>query len=328
MPESVKRGMLIVVGSLVGLVLFVFGYEVVETVRYYQWRADFEGTAWLGAVTVPSDDPELMWEYRPHAKHKRIRTNNHGLRGPDVEVRKSQWQERVAFIGDSVTLGYGEEEGNIFVTVFEQEATRLDRRKEIQALNFGVDGYATPQIARLLETKVMDFQPDHVVYVMCLNDFDFTTSAGDKVRYFRKPGSFLWVKLEHLVRKLRGLDFHTHKFRKNRDEVLARVAAMADRARSERAEFHWVLLPIFPRQVHSFSAYPHQQIHDEIRAFAGAESIDFIDILDELRSRGGPPRAYSNDVWHPNVDGHRVIGEALLEILPEAEDRASDSASD
>lgn len=323
MPESVKKGVLVVVSSLIGAVLFILGYEVVETIRYYQWREGFEGTAWLGAVTVPSGDPELMWEYRPHARHKRIRTNNHGFRGPDVQLRKSQGEERVAFIGDSITLGYGEEEADIFARVFEREAAALDRRREVRALNFGIDGYSAPQIARLLESKVMGFGPDHVVYAMCLNDFDFTTSAGDKVLYFRKPTSFFLAKLEHLLRKARRLDFHTHKYRKNRREVFADVLGMAETARDGRASFHWALLPIYPPKVHSFAAYPNQDIHDGVREFAEANEIPLIDILDELRRRGGPPRAYSNDIWHPNVEGHRVIGETLLQILPPEKPQAA-----
>ena len=317
MPEPVKKGALLIGSTLIGILLFVLGYEVVENIRYYQWRASFGGTAWLGAVTVPSDDPELMWEYRPHAEHKRIRTNNHGFRGPDVAIKKSQWAERVAFIGDSVTLGYGEEERDSFAQVFEREAAELGRRFEVEALNFGVDGYSAPQIARLLDTRVMSFEPDHVVYAMCLNDFDFTLSAGDKVRYFRKPSSFFLVKFEHLVRKLRQLDFHTHKYLRNREAVFEDVLAMHQRARRDRASFHWVLLPIFPREVHSFSAYPHQMIHDGVRDFAEANGIPFIDILEEFRARGGPPRAYSNDVWHPNAEGHRVIGETVSRVLLE-----------
>ena len=298
---------LALVSIVVSAVVAVAIYEGVENVLYYQWRSSFEGTAWLGTVTVPSDNPVLMWEYRPDAQHKRIRTNNFGLRGPDVSLQRDPSRLRVAFLGDSVTLGYGMEEKDIFIKVFERALSRRTGR-EIETLNFGVDGYSTLQIAELLRAKVVKFKPDHVVYTMCLNDFDFTTSAGEKVLFFQKPTSFTLIKLEHLWRKLQGLDFHTHKFRQNRDRVFDELLSMKEQAKRDGATFELALLPIFPVDVNSFSYYPHGDIHKEVEVFAKAQGILFTDFLRVFRNAGGPPRAYATDVWHLNEDGHSTIG--------------------
>lgn len=307
MSNLTRNLTLAIVSTLSAAVLAVAVYEAVEHRLYYQWRESFEGTAWLGTVTVESENPALMWEYRPNAVHKRIRTNNYGLRGPDVSLEGAADTVRVAFVGDSVTLGYGMEEPDIFISVFQRALQRRSGRA-IETLNFGVDGYATPQIVELLRTKTLDFKPDHVVYTMCLNDFDFTTSAGEKVLYFRKPKSFTLVKLEHLVRKLRGLDFHTYKFRKNREQVFDELRVMRDAAEAGGATFELALLPVFPIDVNSFTYYPHADIHREVEVFAKAEGIPFTDFLKVFRDTGGPPRAWATDVWHLNEDGHRVIG--------------------
>ena len=303
-----KKLSLLVASMAITALVCIGGYEIFENIRYYRWHAEFGGTAWLGTVTVPSDNQILMWEYRPHARHKRIRTNNHGFRGEDAELSKAPDALRIAFIGDSVTLGYGIEENNIFVSIFQELLTHeLGRR--VEALNFGIDGYSAPQIAELMRSRVSAFAPEHTVYTMCLNDFDFTTSAGEKVRYFQKPTSFFLVKLEHLQRKIRGLDFHTHKFRKNRRRVYEEISDMKKEAESHGGSFELALLPIFPQSVNSFAYYPHEDIHHDVEVFAKNEGITFTDILKVFRSSGGPPRAYANDIWHPNVDGHRVIGE-------------------
>lgn len=298
---------LALVSLVIGAVLSVAIFEAVEHARYYKWRESFEGTAWLGTVTVPSENSVLMWEYRPDARHKRIRTNNFGLRGPDVSLQRDPSRTRVAFLGDSVTLGYGMEERDIFIKVFERALTRRTGRG-IETLNFGVDGYSTLQIAELLRSKVLNFKPDHVVYTMCLNDFDFTTSAGEKVLYFQKPTSFTLVKAEHLWRKLKGLDFHTHVFRKNRERVFDELLAMREAALAGGATFELALLPIFPVDVNSFSYYPHSDIHRDVETFAKSQGIPYTDFLKVFRNAGGPPRAYATDVWHLNEDGHRTIG--------------------
>ena len=136
MSDLKKKLAILCVSAVASALLVIGAYEIVETVRYHQWRDSFGGTAWLGTVTQPSEDPELMWEYAPHATHKRISTNQWGFRGADVERRKPSREQRVAFVGDSVTLGYGEEEEHIFVRVFERLAWPLEDH-DVVALNFG-----------------------------------------------------------------------------------------------------------------------------------------------------------------------------------------------
>lgn len=309
---NLRNAVKILAALLVAALLVVGSYEAWQSYRYAQWRNTFQGTAWLGTVTVPSDNPELMWEYRPNARHKRIETNSHGFRGAETPRAKPASVTRVGFLGDSLTLGYGIDEADIFLRVFERIENRVSRPpNRVEALNFGIDGYATPQLAELLRTRVLDFAPDHLIYVLCLNDFDFTTSAGEKVLYFRKPRSFLEVKVEHLIRKLRGLDFHTHKFRRNRQRVFETISRMRSDAERGGATFELAVMPIFPVDVNSFAYYPHGEIHAALETFAEAEGLPFVDLLRIFVAAGGPPRAYATDVWHLNQDGHRLIGEAL-----------------
>ncbi|MEM6792478.1 MAG: SGNH/GDSL hydrolase family protein [Acidobacteriota bacterium] len=318
MAEPVKKALLALTSLILSAALLIGAYEAAAHWRYYDWRQGFTGKAWLGTVTGPSENPELMWEYRPNREHKRIRTNEHGFRDRrGIDLEKDEGEVRVAFIGDSVTLGYGEEEPTIFVRRFERSIRGL-QNPGVVALNFGIDGYSTPQIAELLRARVLDFSPDFVVYTLCLNDFDFTSSAGEKVLYFRKPRSFFLVKLEHLVRRLRGVDFHTHSFRKNRQRVFDEIAEMQRLSDGADANFLLVVLPIFPVDVNSFAAYSHLEIHDALRDFAGRAGLETLDALTTFRNAGGPPRAYANDIWHPNPEGHRVIGEALAQRLAPA----------
>ena len=86
---------------------------------------------------------------------------------------------------------------------------------------------------------------------------------------------------------------------------------MRDVLAEREAGFLVAVLPIFPVEVNSFAGYPHEEIHRALDDFATANGIPLIDTLTAFRNAGGPPRAYANDVWHPNPDGHGVIGEAI-----------------
>ena len=118
--------------------------------------------------------------------------NRWGFRDRDYETPgKPADTHRIAFLGDSVTLGLGVAAEDVFVRRFEDAANGLGLGYTVQALNFSVDGYNTVQVNELLRTKVLPFAPDKVIYVLCLNDFDFADASGMKIRYFRKPKSFL-----------------------------------------------------------------------------------------------------------------------------------------
>ena len=152
-------------------------YETIEHILYYRWKSKFDNYGWFGKVTIPSPNKILMWEYKPNGVFKEIKTNRYGFRESDeISLPKPVGVYRIAFVGDSVTLGIGVENDYTFVRQFETAANSVRPGRKIQALNFSVDGYHTIQIAELLRSKVLQFEPDKVVYVLCLNDFDFSES--------------------------------------------------------------------------------------------------------------------------------------------------------
>lgn len=305
------------VSTVIAIILFIAVFEIVNNVRYATWRKTFDNQGWFGKITVPSENPVLMWEYRPYGEFEGIRLNRWGFRGIDFEsMEKPENTYRVAFAGDSVALGYTVGEQDTFVRQFEVEANVGSPRRRVEALNFGIDGYHAVQIAELVRTRVLAFSPDVVVYAMCMNDFDFYESSGKKIRYFKKPGSWFLRKVERLYRKWSGTDFHMFAFRKNRTEVLQ--ALLDTRVMLEHAgvDFQLLLVPIFPDD--SFENYPIREMHEEIGAFCLDNGIRYHDLLDAFVLAGREPRDFSVDVWHPNAEGHRFIAQqAVASVLPD-----------
>lgn len=297
--------------------VFALGYEVVANVRYHRWRASFDNNRWLGTLTVPSENPILMWEYRPYGEAGGITTNRYGFREVDYEtVAKSAGTLRIAFIGDSVTLGMGVIPRDTFVGRVGERASRPDR--PVQTLNFGVDGYNALQVRELLTAKVLAFQPDKVVYVLCLNDFDFTDSSGHKIRYFRKPVSFFLQDMERQRRNFLRIEFHRYHFGKHRDEVFRALMQMKDVLAGKGAGLLLAVAPVFPDEpgrADYFAHYPLQDLHEEILRFAGEQGIRARDLAEDFRKQPPPPERYFLDLWHLSAEGHRVVAEALLPLL-------------
>ena len=308
---------LAVASTALTLLVVIVVYEIAARVRYERWRRRLDAVSWLGTLTVASSNPVLLWEYRPYADADGVATNRWGFRDADYGTRaKPAGVRRVAFVGDSVTLGMGVEPEETFVRLVGAAASAPGR--PVQALNFGVDGYNALQIRELLTAKVLAFEPDEVVYVMCLNDFDFTDSSGRKIAYFRPPLLFFPQEIERRWRALRGIEYHHWHFRKNEAAVFRAVTSMRDVVVARGASFLVATVPVFPKDEPSaswFERYPLADLDAEIGAFCRAEGIRFHDLVLDFRRRGEPPERCALDVWHLSVEGHRIAAAGLLPLL-------------
>lgn len=311
--RSVRRSLILASGYLAALLLALGGYEVYASVRYTRWRSDFDSYGWMKTLTLPSSNPILLWEYRPHGHYAgelgEITVNGYGFRDRDfATTEKPDGVRRVAFVGDSVTLGILVAPESTFVHRFEVEA-HVGSSDRLQALNFGVDGYDARQIAELLRSKVLAFQPDCVVYVMCLNDFDFEWSSGEKRLYFERPRSFALRRLEEAYIKLFRIDLDRYAFRKHQAEVFDSVRGMRDVVERSGGEFLVALLPgFYPGR---FEDYPLRSVHERVGKVLSEDGIPHVDLLQTFLRSGRRPDEVSFDVWHPNPRGHEIIAQAV-----------------
>ncbi|NQZ95008.1 MAG: SGNH/GDSL hydrolase family protein [Myxococcales bacterium] len=312
--------LLVLASSLLAAAALIGAYEVFQRYRYSEWRAEFSDEGeWHGQLVIPSDNPVLMWEYRPNGRFRdaergyAIETNRYGFRERDFATpERPDGVFRVAFVGDSVTLGLYVKNSRTFVREFERRARAEVSGLNVQALNFGVDGYNTAQIRELLATRVLPFDPDQVVYVMSLNDFDFEDASGEKIRFFRPPPSFFLDSLRRLYRVLSNVEYHRYHYERNREEVFRHVVAMRDLLTARHAGFTVVLVPVFAWSEKKFDDYPLAAMHGEITGFLGGEDVAAIDLLAAFAAADPPPRAFFQDAWHPSPRGHHFIAERLL----------------
>lgn len=310
MKSTSQNVCLSMAAAVVAIILIIVVFESIENIRYARWRASYDNGGWLGRVTVPSDNPVLMWEYRPYGEFEQYKMNRYGFRDFDYSsMNKPDNTLRIAFAGDSITLGYKVNADETLERQFEIEANNIHSQQMINALNFGVDAYGTPQVYEMIRTKVLNFSPDEVVYVMCFNDFDFTEHS-TKMRYFKKPKSFLLRRIEHFYMKARKIDYHLYYFQKNKDIVFQSLINMRDILKLKAVNFMVVIVPPFYKT--SLNNYPLLQMHEDIRGFLEKNKIKYFDLLETFYGNGESPVRYAFDVWHPNADGCKKIAKQIL----------------
>lgn len=327
-----KNIILLLAGGLIAFFALVIFYEIYENLRYSRFKAFYRAEGDLyGELTIASSNKELIWEYRPYGECRSktreykghlvgtIKTNRYGFRDYDYESPdKREGTYRVAFIGDSVTLGLWVDCDGIFVRRFEIEANILGQSQRVQALNFGVDGYNTIQIYEMLKTKVLLFSPDKVVYIMCLNDFDFDEAAAPKIYYFRKPKSFFLKRVKMASKRTSRLekeDYYFFHYNRNKDRVFPKILGMRDILAQQGTGFLVVIVPVFDLTGKGFDHYEYLKIHDEIKNFLKDNKISVFDLLNVFKEQSGSLQHFVYDVWHPNQEGHRLIAQALLKPI-------------
>ena len=140
-------------------------------------------------------DAELGWACLPGASaflsngdiHYSVRINEQGFRDPERSVRKPPGVRRVLMLGDSVTWGWGVDDGLRFSDLLDE---RLG--PSIEVLNQAVPGYSTDQQLLSLLRDGFDYEPDVVFLGVVSNDVMEAEStevyAMPKPRYVRAEG--------------------------------------------------------------------------------------------------------------------------------------------
>jgi len=144
-------------------------------------------------------DPVLGWRLQPGI-YGSMRINSLGFRGPEWRTGKSA-TKRIAHLGDSSTMGFTiADDGEIYAALL----PRLVQRDglELEALNFGVDGYSSYQGRILLEQVLGDFAPDYVTIYFGYNDHHFS-NASDRETRFSTPGILRALEHSHAYRLMR-----------------------------------------------------------------------------------------------------------------------------
>jgi hypothetical protein len=120
-------------------------------------------------------DPELFWSMKPEAdvnyKGSRVVTNELGLRGPFVPVKKNN-EFRILSLGESSTFGARVEYEQTYSALLEKLLNRsFPRGPYFRVINAGVSAYSSFQSYRYLLNRGLKLKPDLVLFYHEFNDY-------------------------------------------------------------------------------------------------------------------------------------------------------------
>jgi HEAT repeat protein/lysophospholipase L1-like esterase len=238
--------------------------------------------------------------------------NADGLRDRTHPVEKPAGFFRVAFLGDSVTLGAGIKPAEAYPQALEARLRAEGRR--IEVLNVALWGWSTRQERIAYARIARRYRPDAVVLAVCLNDIpELQNNLGRPPRWL-----FALHERSALVRRVvdaagREVQSVEQLFeRKDAPPVRQAFARFFDEVRALRNEVATdggrFALVVFPFRFQIEPKAPAPSVQEEIAVFCRRESIAFLDLLPAIRSHG--PSAFV-DYDHLSADGAAVVAATL-----------------
>jgi hypothetical protein len=128
----------------------------------------------LGNLIQMSPNDKIVYELRPNLsrvkfKSRRVSTNSHGFRGPEVEAQREN-TKTIVLIGDSILFGHGVADAELFSVSLQQRLQNNYPDTHWRVINTGVPGYNTVMEVETLRTKGLAFHPDLVILSIVPND--------------------------------------------------------------------------------------------------------------------------------------------------------------
>lgn len=152
-------------------------------------------------------DPNLGWKLKPGASGKWneegasfVQVNSEGLRDREHTKAKPPNTLRVAVLGDSFTEAIHVPVEQTFWSKLERKLGNCEAvkgRKNVEVINFGVQGYGTAQELMMLRKKVWDYSPDIVILAFFIGNDVINNSP--KLEYDRYRPFFAYDASGKLV---------------------------------------------------------------------------------------------------------------------------------
>lgn len=323
----------------VSLPLFLATAEVVIRLKYFGMDALVTPARYqpIGAMDDPTylaaaPEPGVVYTLRPGfdgwVKGVRVTANSRGVREREVSGPPPPGVLRILTLGTSVTMGEGVAAEQTFTRVL---ARRLDRQGiAVDALNFGVGGYALGTSQALLEARGLDVRPAIVIQelaVSVLNESERTIEAlrtaflatqanPPRVSFFETHSFALQAIYPpiSLRKRLDGLAGPRQAAASPRWDYLERSL---DRFAQLAASRHFRGVIFVPRPLHSFGTPRlHRAERHRIRQLVEARGLVFVDSYGRFTAAD---RAEDFVIFpgelHPNARGHARHAEALAAAL-------------
>ncbi len=286
-----------------------------------------------------------MWKYatdvkvrdlRPDMGHKHganrdtslmnvgVRTNQFGFRGPPIPEKAAPGVARIAFVGDSTTMGWGVAEKDTFA---HQVIARLQQQgRKVDGFNEGVGNWNTTQeLTNFLDTG-LKMKPDIVALTYFINDGEPMPSYPHES--WLDLHSAAWIvlnyRLDSLIRQFGPRPDWKHYYRNlYRDDApgwQATQKALAEFGQIAKTTGMKIIVFHLP-ELREFKPYPFQDVTDKVKKAVDAAGLPFVDLLPTVENMTPSTLWVTVPDPHPNAKADAAFTDGMIkQLLPVLDD--------
>jgi len=245
----------------------------------------------------------------------RFSTNEWGMRDKSYSLTPPPNTYRMAIVGPSYVMGSGVADNETFEWVLED---RLNQENDgypyagYEILNFAVAGHSALQELYYLDSKVLDFEPDVILYIahqleeeVIIRNLGDRFLAGSEIPYdnlqevFQRAGVQTTMTQEEIERQLKPFAKELIGW------TYGQIVAMAQRNGMSPV---WIYIP-------ALELPSSDEVTAELRQLAEAAGFMTIDLSDVYAGQDIDKIIVAEWDKHPNARGHQLIAFRLYEEL-------------
>lgn len=299
---------------------FLLGELIIRLYLGHKTIYDIEMSRYSMSIKTDSENPLIGHVHKPNSSGRlmdvMVNINSDGLRDREYPIQNSG-KNRMIFLGDSLTFGWGVEQEDTFDNVIEQ---KLNSKHPTEIINFGTGNYNTVQELNLFLEKGLKYNPDKVVLFYFINDAEVTPKKSRLwfLAYSRLL-SFYWsrvhVALNNVFESQSFDEYYADLYRTDQAGWINTQNAflkLKDVCREHDIDLKIVLLP----ELHNLTNYPFKEEYGLVSSFLHDNDISHLDLTPMFEG-------YENsmDLWvslddaHPNKLAHKMIAEYSLDFI-------------
>jgi GDSL-like lipase/acylhydrolase family protein len=273
-------------------------------------------------VKVRDPRPDLGHRHRSKAEAQLMgvdmRTNPQGLRGPDIAEQATPGVARIAFVGDSTTLGWGVAEQDTFATRVIADLVKAGRK--VDGFNLGVGNYNTLQELTLFREVGVPLKPDIIVLTYFINDAEPMPDYSDDSWLTRHSAAWvvLGYRLDSLFRQFGEAPdwkrYYRDLYRPKAPGWLQTQKALGDFAATARDIGAKIIVYHLP-ELRELRPYPFGDVTAKVQTVVEEDGMPFVDLLPTMENLDPPSLWVTVPDPHPNANAMAAVTRGMIPSL-------------
>ncbi|MCF7957048.1 MAG: SGNH/GDSL hydrolase family protein [Phycisphaerae bacterium] len=298
------------------------------TVRiFFDRLTNYNMEMWRYAAKLkqPLENEKLPFHHYPNREGGfygvHIKTNSLGFRDGEYPLEKTPDKERILFVGDSFTLGWGVAFDELYSKKLEKRLNETGNKYEV--INTGIGNYNSTMEVELFKLKGLPLKPDIVILMYFINDVEPVPEIKTSLGYHAIKHSYFFSFLFDRFVKVRSLmlknyswcDYYAGLYSEenasNLNKNKASLEELIHICKTKDISLYIVNIP----EMHDFENYQFTYATDYIRSVAEEGEVPFMDLLPTLKKHAPETMWVSPEDPHANGKANAIIAEVIYDKL-------------